>query len=465
MRACGAYLQVEVLQKLLGSYVAHIIEHARTTLLPRFLALVRVRMPLNQRGEPSALATPRPIAWIIMPNLFAGANNEETGVTISQRFDLKGSTYMRHVKPKQMTPKAPSSTAIAGAASVEPGSATAAVGDDIRQQEQIATIEVLKDLNFCPHHGRNDNENKSVLNIFGSNIFSSMTTSKPATVSSSALGASFASVSTPEVAPLTPLQMLEQQLEKEEATESLFSESGSDHGSNSHGTSNSSGSHDSSSDHGSPTGAVVDHCRKLLVGPSRRAVLLEALKSDTAWLSSHHIMDYSLLLGVGNCPRHELDKERNLLADNWSGEQTYDSAEEDDDDVRKTKVTSVWEAEFGGVGEAMSGDTRIDAQFDAALSSVDLPRTHQSPTPTTSSVSISMPPPSPLAVVMPRRTFHASVKTGAYARAGAVIRNCAFVVARSTQGGETPSSTSSEHPQMDLGNVVTVEALKTWGIQ
>jgi 1-phosphatidylinositol-4-phosphate 5-kinase len=41
-------------------------------------------------------------------------------------------------------------------------------------------------------------------------------------------------------------------------------------------------------------------CRRLRLGPSGRAELLECLRQDVDWLRAHNIMDYSLLVGVAS---------------------------------------------------------------------------------------------------------------------------------------------------------------------
>jgi len=84
-----------------------------------------------------------------------------------------------------------------------------------------------------------------------------------------------------------------------------------DHSSSSggHGDSHSSGGSHSHSECGRGSGDGHPH-RTLKLGAARRHAFLTSVKNDTAWLEQHDIMDYSLLLGVGVCPRSKIEAQR-----------------------------------------------------------------------------------------------------------------------------------------------------------
>jgi len=82
----------KALKSILSEYVRH-IENERSSLLPRYLGLYRLRM---KSGEES------PEVWIgVMPNLFAGIH------VISLRYDLKGSTAGRTASSKELQKERP----------------------------------------------------------------------------------------------------------------------------------------------------------------------------------------------------------------------------------------------------------------------------------------------------------------------------------------------------------------------
>lgn len=87
----------------------------------------------------------------------------------------------------------------------------------------------------------------------------------------------------------------------------------SEHGLSSSGLDDSHGSGSNHSDCGRGSGDGHPH-RTLKLGAARRNAFLTSVKNDTAWLEHHDIMDYSLLLGVGVCPRSKVETQHNERA-------------------------------------------------------------------------------------------------------------------------------------------------------
>ena len=362
---------------LLESYCRHMFDHLRGTLLPRFLGLYRVKLPrISSRGAARPVTkAQKPVTWLVMPNLFH--TPASTGVVLRERYDLKGSTYMRYSEPlavKQARERqqaealagAPSQMGFGRRKSLLPSQglavATAALDDSAHSAaseeapELLPVVEVLKDLNFCPNCDPNKAKQavpgggggpggRSVSTIagripgeqafLGVDLKSSL---KGRSVSSSSSIASSFKQPRPELA--SPLASKAAALSPERPP------SAEEVGGSGHGSLPSSSSH--GGDLGSPGGfgsfgvggvgggisgggaGAPDRCRCLRLGSARKQRLKASVASDTRWLCEHGIMDYSLLLGVGTCSLKRVEAGKAEAA-SYRAKADADSDDGDDD--------------------------------------------------------------------------------------------------------------------------------------
>ena len=209
--------EVTFLMQILPEYITFVTANSFHTLLPRFLGLYRIKYPRKSS-----------VAWIVMPNLFR--THPSSSAHLVEFYDLKGSRYQRYV------------------ASFDANAPGAAFQDDSKH----API-VLKDLNFCPHHG----------------------SSRPLIQQQSASKARQAS----DGATAEPQQNVGEGdlVDPKELEVSV---------------------------------AGKDLCRKLRLGAKRKSVFLESIRKDTEWLCDRGIMDFSLLLGIGHCSKSMVLQER-----------------------------------------------------------------------------------------------------------------------------------------------------------
>ena len=327
--------EAEVLLQLLPSYAEHVLAHVGTTLLPRFLCLVRVAM----HGGGSRM----PKAFVVMPNLFHAAIAAGPGrVALREVFDLKGSLHSRYVKPRE-----PSAAAAAVAtegwedSNEEPESRDplsdfgfVSGGADAQPPPQV-----LKDLNFCPHHGTRRAAQRAsfAAGAVGAGATGCAGTGatpvgvppaptpdlsaavlakgaaeglKGAAEGLDQLAASLASGRSVTGLKLrarlaasfsrTPLTAaagdgLDTRVGPDDVLDLLEATS----------VSSSVSSLSAASTIGTIGGLSADatapRCRCLRLGIERRAVLLANVRNDVAWLRENGLMDYSLLVGVGTC--------------------------------------------------------------------------------------------------------------------------------------------------------------------
>ncbi|CAG0899210.1 unnamed protein product [Cyprideis torosa] len=73
----------------------------------------------------------------------------------------------------------------------------------------------------------------------------------------------------------------------------------------------------------------VNNGQKIYIGPEAKEKLMETLKADCAFLTKLNVMDYSLLLGIHDCERGEMEEEADARAALEEGQQDEDTGGED----------------------------------------------------------------------------------------------------------------------------------------
>ena len=162
-------------------------------------------------------------------------------------------------------------------------------------QEQILLLRDENELNGKASSVNADNETETS-NHSSSNHSNNSDNSDPGSPPSSSHGKSAATAETADV--LSPI---------------LQNLGPNNHGLNVSSHDDSHGSGSNHSDCGRGSGDGHPH-RTLKLGAARRNAFLTSVKNDTAWLEHHDIMDYSLLLGVGVCPRSKVETQHNERA-------------------------------------------------------------------------------------------------------------------------------------------------------